>query len=146
MKWGGAGIIRLIESSVTGANRGCESGTSSSLPENGTIGTAYISTGGGSPGSNVRGQYGYRDALLNNNRREEEEEEEEEELNPTNIDRIGRTGWQGSSQVKNEEVVVDSEGSLRWRRRKRKQRHRKWCYAIQFKILVILCPLDGRHV
>ena len=32
-------------------------GTSSSLPENGTIGTAYISTGGGSPGSNVRGQY-----------------------------------------------------------------------------------------
>jgi CRISPR type IV-associated protein Csf3 len=83
--------------------------------------------------------------LLNNNRREEEEEEEEE-LNPTNIDRIGRTGWQGSGQVKNKEVLVDSEGSLRWRRRKRKQRRRKWCYAIQFKILVILCPLDGRHV
>jgi hypothetical protein len=102
-------------------------GTSSSLPENGTIGTAYISTGGGSPGSNVRGQCGYRDALLNNNRREEEEE-----LNPTNILQIGRTGWQGSSQVKNKEVVVDSEGSLRWRRRKRRRwkrkgRRRKWC-------------------
>ena len=47
-----------------GADRGCEPGTSSSLPENGTIGTAYISTGGGSPGSNVRGQNGYQDALL----------------------------------------------------------------------------------
>ena len=41
----------------------------------------------------------------------------------------------------------DSSECLRWRRRKRKQRRRKWCYAIQFKILVILCPLlDGRHV
>jgi len=53
------------------------------LPENGTIGTAYISTGGGSPGSSVRGQYGYRDALLKNNRREEKEEE----LNPRILDR-----------------------------------------------------------
>ena len=32
----------LIESSVTGANRGCEPGTSSSCPENGTIGTATL--------------------------------------------------------------------------------------------------------
>ena len=36
-------------------------------------------------------------------------------------------GAKWSSQVKNKEVVVDSEGSLRWRRRKRKQRRRKWC-------------------
>ena len=63
----------LIESSVTGANRGCEPGTSSSWPKNGTTGTAYTSTGGGSPGSSVRGQHGYRDALLNNNRKEEGE-------------------------------------------------------------------------
>ena len=55
------------------------------MPENGTIGTAYISTGGGSPGSSVRGQYGYRDALLKNNRREEKEEVEE--LNPRILDR-----------------------------------------------------------
>ena len=63
------------------------------MPENGTIGTAYISTGGGSPGSSVRGQYGYRDALLNNNRREEEKEEE---LNP----RIQDRSW----VVKNDNV------------------------------------------
>ena len=44
-----------------------------------------------------------------------------------NDDEDGLLRWQGSSQVKNEEVVVDSEGSLRWRRRKRKQRRRKWC-------------------
>ena len=37
-----------------------------------------------------------------------------------NNDEDGLLRWQGSSQVKNEEVVVDSEGSLRWRRR-------KWC-------------------
>ena len=44
-----------------------------------------------------------------------------------NDDEDGLLRWQGSSQVKNEEIVVDSEGSLRWRRRKRKQRRRKWC-------------------
>jgi len=36
-------------------------------------------------------------------------------------------GAKWSSQVKNKEIVVDSKGSLRWRRRKRKQRRRKWC-------------------
>ena len=44
-----------------------------------------------------------------------------------NDDEDGLLRWQGSSQVKNEEIVVDSEGSLRWRRRKRKERRRKWC-------------------
>jgi len=45
-----------------------------------------------------------------------------------NDDEDGLLWWQGSSQVKNEEVGVDtSEGSLRWRCRKRKQRRRKWC-------------------
>jgi len=44
-----------------------------------------------------------------------------------NDDEDGLLRWQGSSQVKNKEVGVDSEGSLRWRLRKRKQRRRKWC-------------------
>ena len=61
--------LRLIESSVTGADRGCETGTSSSLPENGTIGTVYTSTGGESPGSSNREQYGYQDAVPNKTNR-----------------------------------------------------------------------------
>ena len=39
---------------------------------NGTIGIAYISTGGGSQGSSVRGQYGYLDTLLNKTNRMDE--------------------------------------------------------------------------
>ena len=56
------------------------------MPENGTIGTAYISTGGGSPGSSVRGQYGDQDAVPDNNRIEEGE------LNAPDSLQVERTG------------------------------------------------------
>jgi hypothetical protein len=48
------------------ADGGCESGIHNNSFENGTIERVSTSTGGGSPGNSVRGQYGYRDAVLNN--------------------------------------------------------------------------------
>ncbi len=47
---------------VTGANHGCEnSGTQTGLSGNGVTGRTIANTGGGSPGDNIRGQYGYQD-------------------------------------------------------------------------------------
>jgi len=63
-KWGGAGIVVYTEPYVTDADRGCESGIHNISFENGTTERALASTGGGSPESSVRGQHGYRDAVV----------------------------------------------------------------------------------
>jgi len=57
-QWGGAGIVINSESSVTGANRGRDSGTTTLCPSNGTDGIGLTSTGGGFPGAHVREHHG----------------------------------------------------------------------------------------
>jgi len=53
VQWGGAGIVINSESSVTGAGRGRDSGTTTLRPINGTDGIGLTSTGGGFPGARV---------------------------------------------------------------------------------------------
>ncbi len=60
-QWGGAGIVINSESSVTGANRGRDSGTTTLRPSNGTDGIGLTSTGGGFPGARVRKHHGQED-------------------------------------------------------------------------------------
>ena len=60
-QWGGAGIVINSESSVTGANRGRDSGTTIPNPSNGTDGIGLTSTGGGFPGARVREHHGQED-------------------------------------------------------------------------------------
>jgi hypothetical protein len=61
VQWGGAGIVINSESSVTGADRGHDSGTTTLRPSNGTDRIGLTSTGGGFPGARVREHHGQED-------------------------------------------------------------------------------------